>query len=670
MAIAINPSTFVITVPKADLTLIQSSPTEIRELNLNTFRMWLKSWEDSVDGMTFLKTHDHNPEVTVGGLTLARVVNILDPYTITFEDGQYAVNLVGANSNVGDKVNVNQVSVRSQNSAGMTSSPAIEYASYGGGVTIDVTSNYIGTLYPIGTSQQPVNNINDALLICETRGFDKLFVIGDLTVGLAGEVDSSGIPVGISLDNFKLVGESQTKTLITIEEEASVLKIEVSNASVTGILDGNSLLEDCFIKELYFMDGLIIDCILGDEIITLAGGVDSHFLNCKSGVVGPGVPTIDMGGAGRSLGIRDYNGGIEIINKTGPESINLDVNSGQIILDSTVSNGNIIIRGIGSLTDNSTGTAVIDSDNLMSKATVSQAVWDEPIADHLVPGSSGLSLGIDQFAGYVTISTSGVSGTEFPIGTEGAPVDNIADAITIATTRSLHKLRFTSNFTFTNTISISNYELYGATVNTILTFTYGCTLLYCKAINCTVTGSCYGLIVFTDCIISNYTDSGLSPSNQDIFLKDCFLKDEMAFPSNYSGKLQIISSCSIGAEETSDQVSFNMGGSNCTTLIKNYTGSFNITNNTQSNIFSIDMNVGRIYLDNSITAGTFKIRGNGIITNDTTGSAIVNTDGLMNKTTVSEAVWNELVTDHVQADSFGKTVNKIKKETSLIPALL
>jgi hypothetical protein len=38
---------------------------------------------------------------------------------VTFEDGQYAVNLVGANSNIPDKTNVNQVSVRAFNTAGL-----------------------------------------------------------------------------------------------------------------------------------------------------------------------------------------------------------------------------------------------------------------------------------------------------------------------------------------------------------------------------------------------------------------------------------------------------------------------------------------------------------------------------------------------------------------------
>jgi hypothetical protein len=118
MAITIDWSTRVISVPKADMTLIQASP-EIRELDLDVFRLTLKDIEDSDDGMVNPDTHKHSTETTLGGITYARVIEIINGYTVTFEDGQYAVNLVGANSNVGDVVNLNQVSVRSANSAGL-----------------------------------------------------------------------------------------------------------------------------------------------------------------------------------------------------------------------------------------------------------------------------------------------------------------------------------------------------------------------------------------------------------------------------------------------------------------------------------------------------------------------------------------------------------------------
>ncbi len=120
MAISINWPTGVISVPKADMTLVSSSPFEIRELNINTFRLTLDDLQDDADGQVWATTHNHNTVVTVGGVTLARVVEIINGYTITFENGSYAVNLVGANSNIGDVVNLNTVSVRAANSAGLT----------------------------------------------------------------------------------------------------------------------------------------------------------------------------------------------------------------------------------------------------------------------------------------------------------------------------------------------------------------------------------------------------------------------------------------------------------------------------------------------------------------------------------------------------------------------
>jgi hypothetical protein len=120
MAITIDYTTRIISVPKADMTLVQSTPFEIYELDVNEFRLTLKDIEDNIGGIPFVDTHVHNTAVTIGGITLARVVEIINGYTVTFEDGMYAVNLVGANNNIGDVVNLNQVSVRSTNSAGLT----------------------------------------------------------------------------------------------------------------------------------------------------------------------------------------------------------------------------------------------------------------------------------------------------------------------------------------------------------------------------------------------------------------------------------------------------------------------------------------------------------------------------------------------------------------------
>lgn len=101
------------------MTVLQSVPFYVYALDIDVFRLALKDKEDSIEGMVFESTHTHNTEVPLGNLVLSRVVQLINGYTVTFEDGQYAVDLVGANSNIGDKVNLNQVSVRSYNSGGL-----------------------------------------------------------------------------------------------------------------------------------------------------------------------------------------------------------------------------------------------------------------------------------------------------------------------------------------------------------------------------------------------------------------------------------------------------------------------------------------------------------------------------------------------------------------------
>ncbi len=118
--IEIDWDTGVIFVPKAVLTVVQTSPTEIYNLDLDFFWRAIRALEDTDDGRPWPRTCDYNQAVTVGGTPLAPVLIITDYYTVTFEDGQYAVNLIGANTNVQDRTNVNSVSVRPQNSAGLT----------------------------------------------------------------------------------------------------------------------------------------------------------------------------------------------------------------------------------------------------------------------------------------------------------------------------------------------------------------------------------------------------------------------------------------------------------------------------------------------------------------------------------------------------------------------
>ena len=363
MAISIDWDTRVIFVPKNDLTLIQSTPTEIRELDLNWFRHQLKDIEDSEEGMVNPDTHRHNTEVSISGLTLARVIEIINGYTVTFENGQYAVNLIGANSNIGDVVNVNQVSVRSNNSAGMTSSPLIEYASFNNGVTIDNVTGVSGTVFPIGTPLKPVNNLNDAVLIAQYRGFKNLYIKNNITIGN-----------NHNLENYILKGDNAIQSAINLEDSANLWNTEIKEATINGFLDGNTIVRHCIINGITYFNGILFESALTSVPVKLSGTITAMLLDCYSAVPGGNSrPVIDFDNQPTNLLVRGWKGGLKIINKTTTNGeVSIDISSGVLYIDNSCTAGEITVRGTGVLVDNSGANCIVKSEGLINPYTIEE----------------------------------------------------------------------------------------------------------------------------------------------------------------------------------------------------------------------------------------------------------------------------------------------------------
>lgn len=371
----------IIFIPIDEMSLVQETPTVIRALDLNYLRLSLKALEADETGICYLDTHRHYPPTTVGGVTLARVIEIINGYTVTFEDGKYAVNLYGANSNVADVTNVNQVSVRSQNSAGLTSLPVVEYASFEGGVTYDPSSPYSGTIFPTGTARQPVNNTFDAKIIADYRGLYKWYIINYMVLDYI-----------IDLHDFTFVGKGGDRTLIHVGSEANVTGCTFIKAYVTGVLDGYSKLIDCLVGDLEYINGYMEDCVLRSGTIVLGGSETAFLFNCGTGSTDNGCPVIDCGGSGQGLVIRNYAGCFKVINKNGPEYISIDLNSGVVEIDlNTVTNGMLTIRGVGELVDlngDPIMTGVYGNlrvyNYLLNSDQITETVWSDTVAQVLL----------------------------------------------------------------------------------------------------------------------------------------------------------------------------------------------------------------------------------------------------------------------------------------------
>lgn len=440
MAITIDYITRIISIEKVDLTLIQTTPFEILELDINAFRLTLKDIEDDIGGMPFVDTHSHNTTVTVGGVTLARVFEIINGYTVTFEDGSYAVNLIGANSNIGDVINLNSVQVRSSNSAGLANASAAEYASFNGGVWIDTNSTRVTTTYPSGTQEFPVNNLADAIVIAEASGFTVINFASNFTFGATDNITG-----------YKLIGRGLQITTLTFTSGCVLSLCQAEHVECVGTVDGIIGFDHCYINTLgssgiapSSQAVIMTHCLIAGTITVPSNYSGTmKILDSWSDVPGNLTPTLDLGDSSAPVLIRNYSGGIQLDNVTQVVNISIDLNSGQVILDSTCTDGHISIRGVGKLTNNATGTHV-DSAGLVQAQTVDDTrhavaslrphhtafgrtiYWDPADGDDTHNGTTP-ALATATFSAAHTLATSGAHDTIIALSTSTG--QTVADEI-------------------------------------------------------------------------------------------------------------------------------------------------------------------------------------------------------------------------------------------------
>lgn len=329
----------------------------------------------SVDSETQLTT-----TVLVGGTDndydISDAYSVYDVVQCDISGGNLvAVDDVGADIDVVFPTFGTQIVRTSSSSATLQELQDIQFASFAGGVWIDTVNGTSGTAFPAGTERQPVDNFTDGLSIASTRGFNRLFVVGDATVD-----------TGLNYTDFVFVGQGKNLSVLTVTAAANVTNCSFIDAEVTGTLDGDSRIEDSVIEDLTFVSGVIERCLLNPGTVTLGGSATAHFIDCASGVPGVSTPIIDCGGSGQALALRNYNGGVELRNKTGSDAVSIDLASGQVVLNSAsvTGTGTIVVRGVGKLVDETgapinTGTwnATVPVINELVEGTNLKHIWQD-----------------------------------------------------------------------------------------------------------------------------------------------------------------------------------------------------------------------------------------------------------------------------------------------------
>lgn len=119
MSYAVNWVTGLITIPRADLTLISGNQYR---LNTADFHKEIRRLEWLFDeGIWALQVIKYTEPETLGGTPFAPRIKVINNYTIAFEEfaGVYSVEIDGANTNIADVTIVNNVSIRTKNTGGL-----------------------------------------------------------------------------------------------------------------------------------------------------------------------------------------------------------------------------------------------------------------------------------------------------------------------------------------------------------------------------------------------------------------------------------------------------------------------------------------------------------------------------------------------------------------------
>jgi hypothetical protein len=444
---------------------------------------------------------------------------------------------------------------------------AVKQMEYNNRVAIDPTSPFSGTLWPMGTRRQPINNLVDALLIMDERGFATLDVLGNLT-----------LQAGDDVGGLSIIGQDRDTNTLTLEDGCLTWGANISNLTLTGVCGGRMNLHDCHMKDIVGLcatDGNanISNCyLMGSIQLRSLAARQFIFTNCV-GAEKELKPTLDINGSPATVHFNDFAGELYVGGATNPEQhMAFDIDSGTIKFLSTVTQGQHELRGIAKFVDETTPQ------------------------DGLFVDTSGLLRPVDsQYGGRVYIDATGAAGTLYPLGLFGTPVNSIANAALIAPKYNCNDLHVHSD---TQAVGqyLRHYIVSGHAGETI-SFDAACDLdgLIFKGLG--ITGTLSGSNEFEQAILKDV--DGVSGQ-----IKDCMAQGDIGF----TGQVYIRGLRS----HSQNPINLNVGTAmlNATDIF----GMFTVTGKSGTEEINLHCGYGAITIDETCTGpGQIYLVGNGVL---------------------------------------------------------
>lgn len=372
MAPTIDWPTGVITIPKSDSTLLQATPVERRSLDLTQLILDIRALESGDAGRPFPIVARYTSSSTLAGTEFASQLQInSEYYSVTFENGSYQLVLDGANSNITDVLNLNNVQVIPQNSAGLVSLTEIKNALKAVNDTVyyNLATGTAGTAAGIGQPDRPSNNLEDVLTIASRDSKTRINIATSLTVDEA-------------IPGYTVVTQGTNNQLVLTGMNVSGMSAQ--DLIVTGAQSGVTRYFTCTIGGLTGFFGVMRSCGLvqspiaqNSPTLTIAANPaqDPRLIDCFESDPSGLYPIINVAaGTATRLALQGYRGrvGIQGLNHAN-KRVEINLAGGQVFLDSSCTTGTVVLDGYGGSIVMNGATCTVESSNFISPASGSGA---------------------------------------------------------------------------------------------------------------------------------------------------------------------------------------------------------------------------------------------------------------------------------------------------------
>lgn len=348
MVLTANWVTKIITVPKSELALISGTRYSI---TVDYWFQLLRELNASIQGVietVSIPLYENTSPTT----TTPRITDVINGYTVVFEDGLYSVEFTDGNTNIREVEIKNQVSVGTNNTSALINPTVLEASVYAGQVIVDAVSGVAGTGKTptgelIGTYRAPSNNETDAIAVAVMNGLKELIFTSNMALS---EDYSNGYNIRCS----------SPLTTISVNPVANVSGASFSNATIDGELDGLNSVTNCIVNAITNVSGVMHQCTFAS---TIAMNGNLIVISSSSNVSGAAHPNF-YGTAGATLEVRDFHGSLGMHGFVDGEH-SIDGSGGRLIIHDDCTGGDIYVRGewFDIRDESGAGCTVIDQRN-------------------------------------------------------------------------------------------------------------------------------------------------------------------------------------------------------------------------------------------------------------------------------------------------------------------